>query len=321
MSGVLAVGDAATLETRQERARRRIAALGAAFQTVFETLAEIYRDEDWRYVNDAAGRPYSGFTAFVADQLGCASSNARRYQQGITSLVLPLQEIAGPGTRIPVTSADVVRLGVTGAKVVVEEAAAVLEGVQDSEQQTAVLRELIDTVAKRSTVPGFGPLVTSPVTESPLGALVPSALPPLPAGRDSGASGDDADWPQFSAPAGPASGADEPVWVSQTPDSAAPQQDSTATRPAATVRPGTTLDLSGPDRDGAAADRIVDKPGSGGDEVAALEAAISAILAADDPASLADRIPRNLGTHLAGNCAAAAQRLARLGQVLRSLAA
>ena len=48
---------------------------------------------------------------------------------------------------------------------------------------------------------------------------------------------------------------------------------------------------------------------------------LEAILAADDPASLAERIPRSVGTHLAADCVAAAQRLARLGQLLRSLAA
>ena len=140
MNEVATIAEAGELETRQERAERRTAALRNAFQTVFETLAEIYRDEDWRYVNDAGGRPYGGFTAFVCDQLGCASSNARRYQQGIVGLILPLQELVSPGARIPVTSADVARLGVAGARVVIEEAQAALEGVTDVEEQTAVLR-------------------------------------------------------------------------------------------------------------------------------------------------------------------------------------
>ena len=123
------VGEAGELETRQERAVRRTVALRTAFQTVFETLADIYRDEDWRYVNDANDRPYNGFTAFVADQLGCASSNARRYQQGIVGLILPLQELVSPGARVPVTSADVARLGVAGARVVIEEAQDALQGI------------------------------------------------------------------------------------------------------------------------------------------------------------------------------------------------
>ncbi len=332
MSALATVGAAGELETRQERAQRRIAALSAAFQTVFETLADIYRDEDWRYVNDAGGRPYPNFTAFVTDQLGCASSNARRYQQGITTLVLPLQEIALPGARIPVTSADVVRLGVTGAKVVVEEAPAVLEGVQDCEEQTAVLRELIDTVAKKSTVPGFGPVVTA---ESPLGALVPAALPQLPTGHNPDAGGeddeDDLDGldsggnPFFSQEHSPSAscaadaGGGKPA---PTPSSegAAATPDSGRTESALTPPAGRRLDLGGTTPTAADDADSVPAAATGG-ELAELEAAISAILAADDPASLAGRVPRNLGAHLAGDCAKAAQRLARLGQVLRSLAA
>ncbi len=325
MSEVATVGAGTEMETRQERAARRIAALSSAFQTVFETLADIYRDEDWRYINDAGGRPYPNFTAFVADQLGCASSNARRYQQGITSLVLPLQEIALPGARIPVTSADVVRLGVTGAKVVVEEAAAALEGVQDCEEQTAVLRDLIDTVAKKSTAPGFGPVASSMIADSPLGALVPAALPPLPAGRTG--DGDEAgpgegtvNDPFFSdVPSGGGRGDAEPVWVSESADVAA-QSDSIPVEPVLQPPPGSRIDFG---RSTPKADDDGETPsqGSSGGELAALEAAISAILDAADPASLAGRIPRSVGTHLAGDCAKAAQRLARLGQVLRSLAA
>ena len=79
-AGDVVAHDAGALETRQERALRRATLLRNAFQSVFETLADIYRDEDWKYINDPGGRPYAGFTAFVAEQLGCASSNARRYQ-------------------------------------------------------------------------------------------------------------------------------------------------------------------------------------------------------------------------------------------------
>lgn len=326
MNEVATIAEAGELETRQERAERRTAALRNAFQTVFETLAEIYRDEDWRYVNDAGGRPYGGFTAFVCDQLGCASSNARRYQQGIVGLILPLQELVSPGARIPVTSADVARLGVAGARVVIEEAQAALEGVTDVEEQTAVLRELIDSVSKRSTVPGFGPVISSTVTESPLGALVPAALPALPAAAHGGAGDAAPQWPAGEGgvedveAAGGARVDAEPVWVSQSPDPAA----ATPPTPAATVtvkpKAGSVIDLGGAaDADGGADSAAA--PGGGAAATKALEAAIEAILATEDPASLAERIPRTVGAHLAGDCVAAAQRLARLGQLLRSLAA
>jgi hypothetical protein len=325
VSEVAEVGAPGELETRQERAVRRTAKLRGAFQTVFETLAEIYRDEDWRYVNDAEDRPYNGFTAFVSDQLGCASSNARRYQQGIVGLILPLQELVAPGARIPVTSADVARLGVAGARVVIEEAEQALQGIADPEEQTDVLRELIDSVAKRSTIPGFGPVISSTVTESPLGALVPAELPQLPAGnagteepadrqggdhlpdRAGTPDGQDAD-----AHGGAAEDTDETVWVSQSP------QPAPAARPAANAgpapAPGSVIDF------GKAEDEPCPPPANAA-AVQGLEAAIEAILGGDDPASLAERIPRSVGTHLAADCVAAAQRLARLGQLLRSLAA
>lgn len=318
------VGEAGELETRQERAVRRTTALRTAFQTVFETLADIYRDEDWRYVNDANDRPYNGFTAFVSDQLGCASSNARRYQQGIVGLILPLQELVSPGARIPVTSADVARLGLAGARVVIEEAQDALQGITDLEEQTAILRELIDSVAKRSTVPGFGPVISSTVTESPLGALVPAALPQLPAGpnRFDDHGGDTPDnappWPPEATPTRGAAGGEEadqdaPVWVSESPD---PVPAARPTPPAAPPAAGSVIDFgsANPGEEPAA-------PGPTAAAVKGLEAAIEAILAADDPASLAERIPRTVGAHLAADCVAAAQRLARLGQLLRSLAA
>ena len=322
------VGEAGELETRQERAVRRTVALRTAFQTVFETLADIYRDEDWRYVNDANERPYNGFTAFVADQLGCASSNARRYQQGIVGLILPLQELVSPGARVPVTSADVARLGVAGARVVIEEAHDALQGVTDLEEQTAILRELIASVAKRSTVPGFGPVISSTVAESPLGALVPAALPQLPPGL-AGTDAADDDGPDSAPPWPPEPGqpagndaaatgqvnGDETVWVSQSPDPAPTPQPATPAGGAPAA--GSVIDFSG----GADSTEERTAPAPSTAAVKGLEAAIEAILAADDPASLAERIPRSVGTHLAADCVAAAQRLARLGQLLRSLAA
>lgn len=328
MSEVATVAEAGELETRQERAERRTASLRNAFQTVFETLAEIYRDEDWRYVNDAHGRPYGGFTAFVCDQLGCASSNARRYQQGIVGLILPLQELVSPGARIPVTSADVARLGVAGARVVIEEAQAALEGVTDIEEQSAVLRELIDSVSKRSTVPGFGPVISSTVTESPLGALVPAALPALPPSRgdEEGAA---PEWPgveesadaEDSAPDLSGSEAAEPVWVSQSPDPVPAAAVAPVAAPAVKPTAGSVIDLGGGAEPAGGGGDSAAVPAAGAAATKALEAAIEAILATEDPASLAERIPRTVGVHLAGDCVAAAQRLARLGQLLRSLAA
>jgi hypothetical protein len=301
------------VETRQERALRRAQQLHNAFQTAFEVLAEIYRDEDWKFINDAAGRPYTGFTAFVQDQMGCAASNARRYQQGIVGLILPLQELTAPGARIPVTSSDVARLGVTGSRVVVEEAPAALDGVTDPDAQTDVLRDLIDSVAQRSTAPGFGPLNESskpPAPPSPLGALVPAEVP------------DDTD-DELDDPAPPA-GATAPGWTD--PDDAGPPWDQTETaerRPptGANPRPADRATGNPPAAPAPAAGAFDQTPPADATQILAnLEAAITAVMAAGDPTALAEQLSGGESAALAPKCLASGQRLVRLGQLLRSLA-
>ncbi|WP_342314688.1 hypothetical protein LIX17_25945 (plasmid) [Mycobacterium avium subsp. hominissuis] len=311
MSTDLAFQEAGVIETRQERALRRAQLLHNAFQTAFEVLAEIYRDEDWRYINDGAGRPYTGFTAFVQDQLGCAASNARRYQQGIVGLILPLQELTAPGTRIPVTSSDVARLGVTGARVVIEQAPAVLEGLTDPDAQTDALRDLIDTVTQRSTAPGFGPLhESSTPPASPLGALVPAEIP----------DDVDVDAPPFdiTTGGGQESTSSAPPWgddenTPTSPDDTSPAVGATAAAAPATpagdpVKNTRTSDEDTSPSSGAAAQVLLD-----------LEAAITAVLAAGEPTTLAEQLSDGRGAHLAPKCLATGQRLVRLGQLLRSL--
>ena len=297
MSAELVFQEPGVIETRQERALRRAEQLHNAFQTAFEVLAEIYRDEDWRYINDGAGRPYAGFTAFVQDQLGCAASNARRYQQGIVGLILPLQELTTPGTRIPVTSSDVARLGVTGARVIIEQAPSALEGITEPDAQTDALRELIDSVTQRTTDPGFGPLTeasTTP-TESPLGALVPASVP------------DD------HTPSAPASysfeqpPSDSPPWDDE-PGAAAPavqQPTPSEATPAAASEPAPPVPATEP---AAPAQVLID-----------LEAAIAAVMAAGEPTALAEQLSGGPAAALAPKCLASGQRLVRLGQLLRSL--
>ncbi|QIV79670.1 hypothetical protein [Mycolicibacterium frederiksbergense] len=311
MSTGLVFQEPGLVETRQERALRRAQQLHNAFQTAFEVLAEIYRDEDWKFINDAAGRPYTGFTAFVQDQMGCAASNARRYQQGIVGLILPLQELTAPGARIPVTSSDVARLGVTGSRVVVEEAPAVLEGVTDPDAQTGALRELIDSVAQRSTAPGFGPLyesTTPPAPASSLGALVPAQVPD-DADGDIGDLGDIGD----TAPRPPAADRgwaqphdDGPPWEQEGPaHQQQPKADNTADpTPPAGPAPAASHDA---------------QPGDTAQIMADLEAAIAAVMATGDPTALAEQLSSGDGAALAPKCLASGQRLMRLGQLLRSL--
>lgn len=321
MSTDLVFQEPGVVETRQERALRRAQQLHNAFQTAFEVLAEIYRDEDWRYINDGAGRPYAGFTAFVQDQLGCAASNARRYQQGIVGLILPLQELTAPGTRIPVTSSDVARLGVTGARVVVEEAPGVLEGLTEPDAQTGALRDLIDTVTQRSTAPGFGPLresLTPPA--SPLGALVPAEIPD---GVDDNADG--GAQPTSPSSHGPEEHQQQPA--PSTPpwsdDIKKPTTSTDGTSPAAGAAmhdaPQAHADRA-PEKAGTSTDDTSPLPCSAAEQVLAeLEAAITAVMAVGDPTALAEQLCGGHGTHLAPKCLASGQRLVRLGQLLRSL--
>lgn len=300
-----------TVETRQERALRRVQQLYDVVQSAFEVLAEIYRDEDWRYVNDAAGHPYTGFTAFVQDQLGCVASNARRYQQGIVGLVLPLRELVVPGTRIPVSSSDVARLGITGARVVVEQAPAVLEGIAEPELQAEALRKLIESVKGSSAVDGFGPLSQSSIAqESPLGALVPSAVPDQGSYADDAEAGDDR-----NAPFGGGDSSDDdppwdagppnPVFVSSHP---AGEAASASDSPTAPNRPPKGAPVSQSTTRGGASQVLVD-----------LQQAIEAVLAAGDPAALAAQLADGPATALAPKCVASGQRLLRLGQLLRTV--
>ncbi|MEU0498031.1 hypothetical protein [Mycobacterium sp. NPDC006124] len=307
MSAELIFQEPGIIETRQERALRRAEQLHNAFQTAFEVLAEIYRDEDWRYINDGAGRPYIGFTAFVQDQLGCAASNARRYQQGIVGLILPLQELTTPGTRIPVTSSDVARLGITGARVVIEQAPTALEGITEPDAQTDALRELIDSVTQRTTDPGFGPITetVTPATQSPLGALVPASVPDDDTDHHTPSATDGYSWDQVPSDTPPWD--DEPSTADDTPappSGGQPPTHSEAT-PAGATQPAAPPHATEP---AAAAQVLID-----------LEAAIAAVMAAGEPTALAEQLSGGPAAALAPKCLASGQRLVRLGQLLRSL--
>lgn len=135
--------EAADVETPQERAQRRVRELHRRAAGVMDILADIYRDDDWKHLTDRLGRPYNTFAAFIREQLGGSESGARRYQQGIINLIVPLRELTGPDVAIPVRSADIARLGEDGARTVVERAPAALEGQSD---KTFAIRRLIDTV-------------------------------------------------------------------------------------------------------------------------------------------------------------------------------
>jgi hypothetical protein len=297
----MAVAGSAEVETPRERAVRRVEELKRAAGGVLEVLAAIYRDEDWRYLHDATGAPFTGFTQFVQYTLGGSASNARRYRQGVETLVAPLGELTASDTRIPVTPNDIVRLGQSGARRVVAAAPAALAGISDSGAQTAALRELIDDVINARHSPTGASATANARDES-------SVLPPVPAALPAAAAGGVAVASDYCAsvaanlvgadPLGPAVESVSGVW-----------EPCTETTPADRLlerglRPQPQLGAS---------------PGAGAMIcVAELHAALATVLRVD-PVKAVDAVDAMHRAEIARDCLAAAQRLARLGQLLKSL--
>lgn len=88
-----------------------------------------------------------------------------------------------------------------------------------------------------------------------------------------------------------------------------------ATHDAPRAHPGTAAEKASTSTDDTS-------PGSGSaaeQVLTDLEAAITAVMAAGDPTTLAEQLSGGQGAHLAPRCLASGQRLVRLGQLLRSL--
>ncbi|WP_454232255.1 hypothetical protein [Mycolicibacterium fortuitum] len=312
----LAFRPAGEVELPVERAQRRAAALTSSVSTMFRTLAEIYRDEDWRHLSDHTGAPYTTFTGFVQDHLGVAGSYARRYQQGITGLILPLQELALPGTQIPVTSADVARLGLAGAQAVVDQAPAVLADLTESSEQTRALRELIDRVVAQP------PAGATPTADVPaLGNLVPAEIPERPSDiapiehETSGAEVAGPPWSDSTDDLGP-------PWATSIPEEvgAHDEQRGSAAALAQNVDADSqdVEEVDGSDSssdDHAAAGESTSEGSANSTELAE---AIATVLRSD-PVALARTASPTMRESLASDAVVAAQRLSRLGQLLHSL--
>jgi hypothetical protein len=299
-AGEVAVAEVVT-ETPSERAARRVEELRRAASSVLEVLAQIYLDEDWRYLSDEAGQPFTGFTAFVQQTLGGSASNARRYRQGVETLVVPLRQLTANGAHIPVTPNDVVRLGRSGAKAVVEAAPETLAGISESSEQTVALRRLLNQVIDAQV--DLGRIADHGVPEIP--AVVPPAAL-LAAGAADG------DTPSESID--PAAGWYPPVGdISGNPDPWGPDPggdecglDTTA------AHRGTDRDTEHPASpdDGSAGARGRGHGGGG------LRVVLDDVLGLDPSAVTADAAGR--GAALAADCLAAAQRLARIAQLLKT---
>lgn len=135
----------------RERAAARFAQVQRSFTDVIRVVAEMHRDEDWRYLERADGSAYTSLPQVLSDALHISLAQARRYVQGARELVLPLMDLTVDGTRIPITSGEVAALGQEG----LAEAAAVarerLAGVSDPDEQSGIIDAVIgETMAGRT---------------------------------------------------------------------------------------------------------------------------------------------------------------------------
>ena len=97
------------------RAHQRRTQLHDRTAGTLELLADIYRDNDWKLLADpTSNTPFRTFTHFVAAELSISPAYARRYQQTIRDLVLPVRDIAGHHAATAITLADTERLGRNG---------------------------------------------------------------------------------------------------------------------------------------------------------------------------------------------------------------
>ncbi|GAB4911428.1 hypothetical protein H7I87_13325 [Mycobacterium timonense] len=297
MTMTVALSGSAEVETPRERAVRRVEELKRAVGGVLEVLAAIYRDEDWRYLHDDTGAPFAGFGQFVQYTLGGSASNARRYRQGVETLVVPLRDLTAPDTRIPVTPNDIAQLGQSGARRVVAAAPDVLDGISDSRAQTAALRELIDEVIAERHSPTSTDGAVSSDDESSMLPAIPAALPRAPAG-DVAAAGD-----YCRDMASDSMGADP---LSRAVDAVTGRDD----RPDMAAGPATDCQKLARAQSMMIARATI----SGAD----LQAVLSTVLSVD-PVTAADGVDAANSAQTARDCLAAAQRLARLGQLLKAL--
>lgn len=129
-----------------ERAQMRLRRLTSSFADLMVTVAEMHRDEDWKYLTRPDGDAYESLPEVISDAMGVGLAMARRYRQGALDLYLPLSEVTVEGTRIEVSSADVAALGKDGSHEAVDLATERLAGVTDPEEASGIVSGTIDEV-------------------------------------------------------------------------------------------------------------------------------------------------------------------------------
>ncbi len=188
------------------RATRRRQLLHERYdQGPLAVLAQIYEDEDWAVLHDAAGKQFATFTAFVAAELGMSSAYARRCQQLIRLLFLPIQELYGAEVAAGVRMFDMENLGVDGAARLLEELRA---RPLDGPNPEHLLRDrIVAAAAARREKPQEVPAARSVAAEQ-----IAAAVPSTRAGN--GDEGEDDGLPWATSPG---EGAVVPPWSVDVP--------------------------------------------------------------------------------------------------------
>lgn len=132
-----------------ERAKHRLTRLARSFAEVLGTIAQMHRDEDWKYVTREDGSAYTSLAEMLRDNMHISVAMANRYIQGARDLYLPLQELVVQGTPIQITAADVAKLGSTGSREVVDAVNERLTGEEDEYESAAVIAESVAEVKEK----------------------------------------------------------------------------------------------------------------------------------------------------------------------------
>lgn len=140
-----ALSEPDVFESPEQRAQLRFERLSTAFSVTLATVAQMYRDEDWRYLRKDDGSEYKSLVEVCQAAMGKSVAMARRYVQGARDLYLPLSEVMVEGTRLEITSSDIATLGQGGIASVVDEATNRLQGVQDPEESTQIVNDTLQS--------------------------------------------------------------------------------------------------------------------------------------------------------------------------------
>lgn len=148
LSGTIATPKALVAD-KAEVAQARFQLLKKTFSGLVTVIAQMHLEEDWKHLVREDGTSYKNLTEVVAEALSVGSAMARRYIQGAKDLYLPLEAITIEGTIISIDSSDVRALGSEGAKEVIQLAEERLQGVDDPEEASEIVKDTIKEVREK----------------------------------------------------------------------------------------------------------------------------------------------------------------------------